>query len=339
MSEIAILSSGMVSSVGLNAPASCAAIRCAVTGFTETRFIFAGEWILGAEVPLDQPWTGRVKLLEMAVQAISECLENDPELAIKDIPLLLCLPERDRPGRINGLDATFFNEVQARIGEVLHPDSALISGGRIGGVKAIEYARDLIADGQAGCLLAGVDSLLVAASLNTYDEQRWLLTEDNSDGFIPGEAACAVLLGKPKSGSDLRIMGLGRGQEPAPLDSEQPLRGQGLSEAIGNAMEDADVDFAQIEYRICDANGIQYFFKEAALALARTIRPVKPEFEVWHVADCIGEVGAATVFAALITAEAAHRKHYSPSMGVLCHFASFDEERAALVLGTGKGAA
>ncbi len=60
MSALSILSSGMVSAVGLSAPASCAAIRCALDNFQETRFIDAGgEWQVAASVPLEEPWRGR----------------------------------------------------------------------------------------------------------------------------------------------------------------------------------------------------------------------------------------------------------------------------------------
>ncbi|XQC89195.1 TIGR02270 family protein [Pseudomonas aeruginosa] len=43
---LSIVASGMVSAVGLSAPASCAAIRCALDNFQETRFIDqGGEWL------------------------------------------------------------------------------------------------------------------------------------------------------------------------------------------------------------------------------------------------------------------------------------------------------
>ncbi|MFS6902090.1 hypothetical protein ABMZ12_14800, partial [Pseudomonas aeruginosa] len=60
MSQVlSIVASGMVSAVGLSAPASCAAIRCALDNFQETRFIDqGGEWLLAASVPLEQPRGG-----------------------------------------------------------------------------------------------------------------------------------------------------------------------------------------------------------------------------------------------------------------------------------------
>src|SRR5260221_14676114 len=75
MNSIAILASGMVTGVGLDAPSSCAAIRCAIDNFSETRFMDQeGEWIIGSQVQLEQPWRGLPKLVHMVVPAIRECL-------------------------------------------------------------------------------------------------------------------------------------------------------------------------------------------------------------------------------------------------------------------------
>ncbi len=51
---IAIRSVGLVTSVGLSAPAACAAMRCKISNPSETRFIdSAGEWIMAHSVPLE----------------------------------------------------------------------------------------------------------------------------------------------------------------------------------------------------------------------------------------------------------------------------------------------
>ena len=72
---IAILASGMVTGVGLTWASTCAAIRCAISNFDETRFMDrGGEWIIGSSVPLAEPWRGRAKLIKMVVPAIRECL-------------------------------------------------------------------------------------------------------------------------------------------------------------------------------------------------------------------------------------------------------------------------
>ena len=94
MKPIAIIASGMVTSVGLDAASSCAAIRCAIDNFSETRFMDkGGEWIMGAQVPLEQPWRGLPKLVHMVVPAIQECLAHIGDVPPEQIPLLLCVAE------------------------------------------------------------------------------------------------------------------------------------------------------------------------------------------------------------------------------------------------------
>jgi 3-oxoacyl-[acyl-carrier-protein] synthase I len=342
MNPIAILASGMVTSVGLDAPSSCAAIRCAIDNFSETRFMDkGGEWIVGAQVPLEQPWRGLPKLVHMAAPAIRECLARAGSARPETIPLLLCVAEKERPGRLDGLDDQLFHDVQAELGVRFHPRSAVIPRGRVAGGLAMQLAHQLIYGEKLPlCLIAGVDTYLIAGTLAAYEEKSRLLTSQNSNGFIPGEAAAAVLVGQPSTLnpqlSTLLCLGLGTGQEEATIDSEEPLRADGLVQAFKAAFADAGAGFEALDFRITDANGEQYWFKEAALALTRTLRVRKEQFDIWHPADCIGETGAAIGPCALGVALAAARKNYLLGRGPLCHFGGDDGERVALVLGGGE---
>jgi 3-oxoacyl-[acyl-carrier-protein] synthase-1 len=336
MQPIAIIASGMVTGVGLSAPASCAAIRCAIENFSETRFMDkGGEWIIGSQVPLEQPWRGLPKLVKMVVPAIKECLDHAGTVKPEAIPLLLCVAEKERPGRLEGLDDQLFRDVQAELGVQFHPRSSVIARGRVAGALALAQAREILKEeGLPLCLIAGVDSLLVGATLAAYEEKNRLLTSQNSNGFIPGEAGAAVLVGTGKDHptAELFCLGIGIGQEPAPINSEEPLRADGLVQAFKSAFAEAERGFEAIHFRLCDANGEQYWFKEAALAMTRTLRVRKEEFEIWHPADCIGEVGTAVAPCALAVSLAAAQKLYAPGSGALCHFSDDGAQRVALVL-------
>jgi 3-oxoacyl-[acyl-carrier-protein] synthase-1 len=87
-----------------------------------------------------------------------------------------------------------------------------------------------------------------------------------------------------------------------------------------------------LDYRITDISGEQYYFKEAALALSRILRQRKEEFDIWHPAECIGETGAATGIAILAVAAAACRMAYSPGPSVLSHCANDSGRRSAAIL-------
>lgn len=328
----------MVTAVGLDAPSSCAAIRCGISGSEETRFMFDGEWLLGCEVPLEEPWRGREKLLRMAALAMGECLEALDEIGSHEVPLLLSIAEEDRPGRLTGLDAGFISDLQERLGVRFHPWSRAFANGRIGGVQALDYARTVVASGRPRCLVAGVDSLLVAQTLEAYHASHRLLTEGNSDGFIPGEAAAAALIGPEGSGGTVRCIGVGYGAEPAPIGSGEPLRADGLVQAFQAALAEAGWDLGQVDYRITDLSGEQYGFKEAALALTRVLRERKEEFDIWHPADCVGETGAAVAPILLAVAAAGAVKEYAPGPRAIAHLAGDNAHRAAFLLDAGPAA-
>lgn len=342
---VAILGAGMMTGVGLNAPASCAAIRCAIDNFTETRFMAqGGEWIIGSAVPLEQPWRGQAKLVKLLAGPVRECLDLVPETPAAEIPLLLCVAERDRPGRLDGLDNALFFELQKELCTGFGAGSEMITEGRIGGALAVRRARELLyrpTEAPRYAIVAGADTFLVGPTLTAYDECDRLLTERNSNGFIPGEAGAAVLLSRPErwNGTALHILGLGFAHEDATIESDQPLRADGLSQAITAALADAATTIAAIDFRITDISGEQYAFKEASLALSRLLRVRKEEFDIWHPADCIGEVGAAALPCMLGVALFAARKKYAPGPAVLAHLGNDDGKRGALVVQASQGRA
>jgi 3-oxoacyl-[acyl-carrier-protein] synthase I len=334
-SPLAILGSGLVSGVGLSAPASCAAIRCGIANFQETRFIdAAGDPIIGSPVALDPPCWGQERLLEMLRRAVHECIASG-NAAPGSLPLLLCVAERDRPGRTDRVEYELFAELQQRLGYRFHPSSMILPHGRVSVVAALILARKLIYEqNHPRVLVAAVDSLLVRGSLAAFEEQERLLTGQNSNGFIPGEAAAAVLLGRPDlaKARELVCTGIGVGAEPAALGSGAPLRGEGLTQAFKAALADAECEMHDMSYRITDNSGEHYYFKEADFALSRTLRRHKENFYIWHPADCIGEVGAAIGPVVLAVAKAATDKGYGYGPNILCHWGNDGGRRGAAVL-------
>jgi 3-oxoacyl-[acyl-carrier-protein] synthase I len=325
----------MVSGVGLNAPASLAAIRCGINNFQETRFMDSGgEWIIGSSVPMEATWRG-TKLSWMLASALEECICSDSRLRFEDIPILVCLAEKDRRGRFTRLDERISLEIQEELGIRFHTKSNFLNHGRVGLGIALQQAHGLIyRDNVSNVLIAGVDSFLVGSTLNAYEEQDKLLTSQNSNGFLPGEAAAAVLVGPALSAHapQLLCLGVGTGIETATEASGLPLRADGLVQAIKVALAEADCGLEAMDFRITDVSGGQYSFKEASLALARILRKRKEAFDIWHPADCIGEVGAAIGPIILAVGLAATRKAYGPGNNILCHLANEDGNRTAIIL-------
>jgi len=332
---LAITGAGMVTGVGLSAPASCAAIRCAIDNFQETRFMDSGgEWIMGCEVALEQPWRGRTKLIKMAASAITEVLQGNADILPEKTPLLLCLAEQTRPGRVFDDDNQLFLDLQAELDLEFHEKSRVIAGGHVSVAVAFKHARELIHRlGVKHIIVAATDSLLVGPTLAHYEENERLLTSNNSNGFIPGEAGAALVVESPagKTGGYLCCEGLGFGVEKAHVESEEPLKAEGLTVAIKESLADAGCEMGDLDFRITDSSGEQYHFKEASLALSRTLRKRKEEFDIWHPADCVGEVGSAQGAIMLSVLKAACEKDYSKGHRMFAHVGNDDGKRSSMV--------
>ena len=332
---LAILKTGLVTSVGLSAPATCAALRAKLSNPSETRFIDSGgEWIMAHQVTLEQPWRGLTKLAKMAALAIIEVLVDVDKTQWDRIPLLLCVAEAERPGRQHGLDDALFESIRAELGVQFAVQSAIVAHGRVGVAVALAQARALLAEGPfERVLIAATDSLVSWPTLSHYEREGRLLTANNSNGFLPGEGAGALLVGRSDASvSELLCTGIGFARETAHLESGEPLRAEGLSQAIKAALTDAGCEMHHMDFRITDLSGEQYYFKEAALALSRTLRQRKEEFDIWHPAESTGEQGAAAGTAVIALADAACRKAYTKGPNILAHMANDAGQRAALAL-------
>ena len=331
--QLAIKATGLVTSVGLSAPASCAAIRAKLSNAHETAFVDSlAEPIVAHEVPLEIPWRGRYRLIHLAALALEECAAGlDPE-QLASIPLYLCVAETGRPGREAGLDDSLLAEIYDELRIEPVPQSEVLAMGRVGVAHALARCRAVIETGAARfALVVAVDSLLREETLDAYDGAQRLLTPGNSNGFLPGEGAGAILVGPVGSQPELCCTGLGFATERSHIDADVPLRGDGLATAVRAALNEAACGLHDIDYRIADLSGEHYYFKEASLVVGRLLRAVRPEIDLWHPAECIGETGAVAGVAVLVVAEAAARKGYAPGRRVLAHLSADDGQRAAAV--------
>ncbi|MBZ4415385.1 beta-ketoacyl synthase N-terminal-like domain-containing protein [Myxococcus sp. RHSTA-1-4] len=338
MAELAIKAAGLVTAVGFNAPASLAAMRAGVSGVKQSHLWHApsGKHLKAAKVNLPQWWEGLGKLAELVAPAIGECLAAAAPARADGIPLLLCVPEPSRPFRPQGLEEALVAEVEGRLEARFHPSTRVVAHGQVSVARALREAQRLLSTQRVTCcIVAGVDSLLNPRMVKAFVDKRRVLAPDNSNGFIPGEAAGALLVAPAgrQSEGELRLLGLGLAHEEAGVDSEDPLRGDGLTNAIKRALAEARLSLFDVAWRITDLNGEHYKFKESAFAAARLQRrPKDVLFDLWHPIEYIGEVGAAIGPCVLAWALHAGQKGYAPGDVALCHFGSDEGERAALVV-------
>jgi 3-oxoacyl-[acyl-carrier-protein] synthase-1 len=333
---------GMVSCLGVGAELNATAMRCGYDGFTQT--VFNQPYMAKKQVgaPIETELQGSEKITQMLITVIQQSIADLPP-GYENLPVLFCLPDREVPGIIN--DETTFNNILDRALEqielgTLHPESSAFWQQRCGFVTALGLARQLIyQDDHHYVLIVGLDSLLNRSTLayytgGIYGEDRRLLGEEHSNGFIPGEAACAVLLSSTTGRqSEVVIAGIGEAHEAAVIGNEElVLKGQGLSAAINQASDDAGIAIHETAFRIASVSGEDYFFTEAALAHYKTLRKKLPAHPLWHPADSVGEVGAAIGGIMTITAYYALTKGYVRGEAVLCHISNDGTRRGAFII-------
>jgi len=338
MIPLAIKSSGMVTNVGFNSPASLAAIRAGISGVRETNLWDAetGTYLQAGRVLLPHWWVGRGKLVELVAPAIYECLVAAGPTPPDEIPILLGVSSLNRPYRFKGIDENILTEIEYKLGIKLNSFSRIIPSGRVSGAHGIQLARQLIEANKAPCcIVAGVDSYLQQEVVEVYMQQRRILTPVNSNGFIPGEAGSAILVMPISNHAEesLQILGVGNSREKAIIESEEPLRGDGLTKAVRKALKEANLNISDTSYRITDLNGEHYKFKESSFVVSRLLHKRKEElFDIWHPIEYIGEVGAAIFPIIFGLSLDAFQKGYAPGDIALCYAGNDDGERSAVIV-------
>lgn len=350
---LAVMGYGMVTAVGFNGPATCAAMRAGISGIRQENLwdFTVGEWLTAGRPRLPQWWEGPDMLPELLAPAVAECQERASALTHRgrpirpeDIPIVTLVAPPDRPCRAPDLEARVTSGLAHKLGRELPPGSVVIPKGRTGILDALGVARKYIEGPRLPLvIIAGVESFLRQCVVEHYIEQGRLLCGMNSNGFIPGEAACGVIVGRAEDfhGPRLVIAGMGAGWEPggAGGTDDAAVTGTGLTEALRNALVEARLELHQINGSISDLNGERFKFKERTFATGRldrlprsgqSTRPLGYMSE-WHPIEYLGEIGAALFPCMLGQAFEAGRTGYSPGRELLLFAGEDSGERVALV--------
>ena len=330
--QIAIAAVGLVTSVGLDSASSCAALRCRLNNFTELAFDdHDNEPVTGAPVPWPNLATGLDKLAHMAASAIRQALADHPAIDLTRTPLLLCVAERERSGRINDLDNALFSALTDQFNHPFHPDSGVMPSGQVGIALALDCARKLLYDkNHPAVVIVAADTLLNRATIiGNLDDER-LLATDIRAGFIPGEAAGALLVKRCDQNIDVELLvfGIGIAQEKATRDSDLPLRAEGLTQAIKAALRQADATADELDLCIADVSGEDYDFEELALAQQRC----GCALPLWLPAESLGKTGSVAGCIPFAWLLEARRKFYIPGNNALFLMSNDNGQRAAIIV-------
>lgn len=350
--RLAIRAAGLCCAVGYHLRAASCALRANMDHFQESEFRSDSfEPIRVARLPDDI--YGHERLQRWISHAVRDCAEGMQEpLSLLDparTAVVVLAPEATRtqthPGFHAGLVDHALHQLQAgeEAGAAPGPgaDAAadarivtVLALGRTGLGGGLQQAMRLLGEQTVEqVLLIGADSYLNAADMNAMLRAERLLVKGNSNGFLPGEAAAALLLTLAAPGArGVFIEGIGHADEAGRPDGSVPSRAIGLTQAIRAACEQAKLAPAKLDFRLSDQNGEQFFARESANAMSRIMFGAR-QLAHLTLADKIGEVGAATGVAMLawLWHDMPHLDHSPGKLGLL-HLANDGGERCAVVV-------
>ena len=288
---LAIEALGTFTSVGTDVPMTMASLLSQFQCFDDFEVRGSdGELLTGAMTPLAGQLQGIDRLGALGLLALRECAAEVP--ARQPLPLLVCAPEgADLGGSPSELLDRLLADASLAIDRA---QSLVITRGATGIVDALLAARVLLERGGVpACYVLGVDSLV------TRDRPQRLLAEgrvidgNNSNGFVPGEAAVALRVARPGGG---KTRGLIAGVGSA-VESRSPgvtvSTGEGLARAALQALSEAQVSAAELQGIAHDVSGIHGDFEEMLMARGRPPLSGNADAEMFSAAVSVGEVGTA----------------------------------------------
>jgi 3-oxoacyl-[acyl-carrier-protein] synthase I len=335
---------GACTPVGNDAWSSAAAVRAGINAFVEHPFMVdtEGEPVRVAFarwLDVSMPVPARLEVLLSG--AIEEALFPLADLAHVPlrVALALGLPS-PRPGVPTDIESNMRASLSKRHRSILS-SIATFPRGHAGGLLALDAARRALDDGAYdACLVAGVDSYLDPDALEWLEQNDQLHGAgplNNAWGFVPGEAASAVLLMSHRSveANGLvplsRLLGIGVAVEPKRIKTETVCTGEGMTVAFRGALAAAPPG-SKVNEIYCDMNGEPYRADEFGFATVRTTAAFEDTSRFQAPADCWGDVGAASGPLHVGLATIAHLKRYSEGPLCLVWGSSENGERCAALL-------
>lgn len=304
--DVIVVGVGMVTAVGLTAAETAASVRSATARFVETSLMDRRfEPFTLAEVPeaglpdvvdslANAGLTAReTRMLRLGTVALKECLKSLPPRAA--VPgLALSLPETSTTRPLEG--RLFLERLAQQTGarvDVKRSDAS--HRGRAGGLAAIGQAAEAIRAGQARFMLAGgIDTYRDLYVLDRLDVEQRVKSSTNLDGFVPGEGAAVILLGRADGGAApiAVVSQVVIAMENGHLYSQEAYRGEGLAMAI-QALVQSGAAAGPIQEVYSSMNGENHWAKEWGVAFIRNSKAFLSDHGMHHPADCFGDTGAA----------------------------------------------
>lgn len=344
---VLVVAAGASTAVGRDAWSSAAAVRAAVAGFQHHPFMIdsAGKPMCTASAPWLEPGLPVAERIELLLwPAIEQCLAGWTGAQATPparLALALALPQA-RPGLPADIAAQLERKARERYRGVFSA-IAVFARGHASGALALDAAWHKLGDTSLdACVVAGVDSYIDADTLEWVehcDQYHGAGRQNNAWGFIPGEAAGALLLVREGQAGTLGLSGLaqvlsvGHAIEARRIKTETVCIGEGLSAAFRAALAPLPAG-RRVSDIYCDMNGEPYRADEYGFTCLRSKEWLQSGSDFVSPADCWGDVGAASVPLHCMLALAAGAKGYANGSLALAWASSEGGDRGAVLLAT-----
>jgi len=315
--EVYICGIGARTPLGFDAVATAAAAHCGISALGEHP-CFVDKVVepvnLAADVEFESSLNIGTRMAQMAVSAIGEALgKTFSERGDQRLQIWVGLPEA-RPGLPldigQSISAAILNQFRTEA-----KDIHILQYGHASGLMAMQMASLAISSGEADlCIATGIDSYHDATTLQWLDDNGWLMSDENRNGFPPGEAASACLLVSRSVVKRYQLRVLANiiaamtTMEPNPIRGQSVCIGKGLTAALNGVIAVLDDSRQVISTTYCDLNGERYRNNELVYALLRTQTGFVDAHDYQCPADCWGDVGAASgLLFAILAIESSQR--------------------------------
>lgn len=351
--RMAISGVGMVTPVGLNATASCAALRAGISriavipnfdlpsGDGEPLPVTGGT----CDVSVTRQRQGPPRMARLAAHAIAEAIKDAKLPRLARVTLYLGLPAPHPGARILANGLTVARDIRQLLGDSIGVlDMRLFETGRGAALHALHQACLDLSSPPGGdatgagslAIVGGVDSWTSIRSLQYLLENGRLRDGDKSTGILPGEAAGFLIVERPERLTARRIKAHAYAISAASgYDATPPLKPnragclsqclQAIAPAVGPTTP------AVPPLIISDLNGERHRANEWMFASMRSgIQNIG--LPHWRAADSTGDTGAASGAVSAIWASTAFAKSYAPSPRCIVWGSSDEGLRHAFVM-------
>ncbi|MBI5557773.1 MAG: hypothetical protein HY885_09055 [Deltaproteobacteria bacterium] len=332
---------GMVSPVGLSAPASLAAMRAGVTRITELPGGLAGggdaapEPLAGGQVPvIPAGRQGVARLVRLACAALQEAVADAGLARMEQYGVFLGGPVEKQGGRLLDYAPSLSQGLSGSLPPCFgNAPVFLFQNGRAAALLALRAAAQALSEGRVQvALVGGVDSWVNPLALKHLADTGRLRGNGKSSGILPGEGAAFFCLERLEHARDRKAAVRAELHAAVGARDETPFGAPCKAVVLSRILK--QIWPAQREVGpliISDLNGERHRHFEWMLAASRSLKFKEDTLRHWHPAEYIGDSGAASGALCCAWAATALSRGYACTDGVIVWGGSDEGEREAVL--------